>query len=65
MVEVCHLFWSRLSLSETVLLQSLFSRLKGLIGRGQLPRLHCFSVAAPDSISQVKANGLDSRAQTT
>lgn len=45
-----------------------FSTLKGLIGSswtGQLPRLHCFSIAAPDSISQGKANGLGSRAQTT
>lgn len=44
-----------------------FSTLKGLIGSswtGQLPRLHCFSTAAPDSISQGKANGLGSRAQT-
>ncbi|KAG7245364.1 hypothetical protein INR49_010814 [Caranx melampygus] len=40
------------------------TRLKGVIGRryrGRLSRLHCFGVAAPDSISQGKANGLDSR----
>lgn len=42
---------------------SLFPSWKGWLGR--LAALLCFSVAAPDLISQEKANGLDSRAQMT